>query len=118
MMVRYAHFVNNTEIQRNICFSNAQKQPVHDDHNWISDVYDGIEMIYRLPICAISDQENVLTRIRFARPLPRAVFKYDNSQIRTFFTDGSATVSDFESDREASWAKRPNSRSHDDALLQ
>ena len=88
MMVRYAHFVNNTEIQRNMCFSNAQKQLMHDKQ-----IIIGLTISTTLPICTISDQENVLTRIRYARPLPQAVFKYDNSQIRTFFTHGRATVS-------------------------
>ncbi len=72
--------------------------------NWIYDVFDAIEMIFTLPICTITQHENVLTTVRYERPLPRANFNLDNSLIRTFYTDGSSSIADFEIDREASWA--------------
>lgn len=36
--------------------------------------------------------------------MPKAWFSYKDDQLRTFFTDGSATVADLEIDREAAWA--------------
>ena len=72
--------------------------------NWINEVKDGIEITFTLPVCTTTEHEHVLTRVRYERPLPHAMFCYDNSQPRTFFTDGSATVADVEIDREASWA--------------
>ena len=71
---------------------------------FIEESFDWIETIFTFPVCTISAEENILNRIRYARPLPKAVFQYTDSINRTFFTDGSATVSDLETDREASWA--------------
>ena len=71
---------------------------------FIEESLEWIETIFSLPVCTISAEENILNRIRFDRPLPKAVFNYADQTNRTFYTDGSATISDFETDREASWA--------------
>ncbi len=71
---------------------------------WISDVLGKIHNNFTLPICTITEDENILTQIRYAIPLPKAIFNYNNDQVRTFFTDGSSSVADIEIDREASWA--------------
>lgn len=71
---------------------------------FIEEFLEWIEIIFTLPVCTVIAEENILNRIRFSRPLPRANFRYDDSRLRTFFTDGSASIADIEIDREASWA--------------
>ena len=62
------------------------------------------EIIFSLPVCTIDVEENMLNRIRYNRPVPKASFNFPTSESKTFFTDGSANVADLEVDREAAWA--------------
>ena len=68
------------------------------------DAFEWMETIFALPVCTIDVEENMINRIRFGRPPPTATFNYRTSDPKTFFTDGSADVTDLEIDREASWA--------------
>lgn len=72
--------------------------------NTMDDYREWWEIIFSLPVCTIDVEENMLNRIRYARPVPKASFNFTTSESKTFFTDGSATVADLEVDREAAWA--------------
>ena len=84
------------------CPKTAEARQNHK--NFMDDLLEWIEIIFPLPICTCIAEENILNRIRYARPLPKANFAYNDGITRTFFTDGSATVADIEVDREAAWA--------------
>ena len=84
------------------CEKTAEARNKHP--NLISEDFEWVETFFALPVCTSFPEENILNRIRFTRPMPKAWFSYKDDQLRTFFTDGSATVADLEIDREAAWA--------------
>lgn len=84
------------------CPKTAEARQKHQ--NFLEEHREWVEIIFSLPICTKLPEENLLNHIRYSRPLPTANFRYSNDRLRTFFTDGSATVADLEVDREAAWA--------------
>lgn len=85
-----------------ICEHTKEARITHK--KFLDEYYDWSEIIYTLPVCTIFAEENILNKIRFERQLPKANFRYNHPDVKTFFTDGSALVADLEVDREAAWA--------------